>query len=67
MRFKSFFLFYLLIGFTAFGEWRSNCDRRSRNHAEWRTESPGQPRKVNRVSVASLHMPLTLLVVVVNS
>ena len=51
-------LFYLHVGFTAFeGKW-SNWDRRPGNPAEWRTESPGQPRQVNGVSVAIL--PLLL-------
>ena len=49
----------LHIGFTAFEGRRSNWDRRQRSPAEWRTESPGQPRQVNGVSVAIL--PLLLL------
>ena len=56
-------LFCLHVGFTGFGGWRPNCDRRPGNHAEWRAESPGQPRKVNGFSVAILPFPpLRLLV-----
>ena len=53
-----FSLFCLHVGFTASGRWRSNYDRRPGNHPEWRAESPGQPCKVNGVSVAIL--PLLL-------
>ena len=46
-----FSVFHLRTGFAEF-EWRFNCDRRWRNPTEFRTESPGQPRQVNGVSVA---------------
>lgn len=52
--------FYLHVGFAAFRGWRSNCDRRSGKHAEWRAESSDQPRKVHCVLVAIPHMPLRL-------
>lgn len=59
----SLFFFYLHIGFGAFGGWRSYYDRRPGNHAEWRAESPGQPRKANRVLATVLHVPLLLFLV----
>ena len=58
-----FSVFYLHTGFSEFEGKRSNCDRRWRNPTEWRTESPGQPRQVNGVSIAILPPPPPWLLV----